>query len=153
MSNQVVHVLKEMSRNSGFTLIEVILFVSLISVVFITFASLSTAQLHSSRINEHKIIATHLGEELREWLRGEKEENWNTFITTRMDTWCFNTEPISSWGTSGSCGYDLNNRYKRTVVLEAGENNTQVTADIVVSWMEGQNSYQVPIAGVFTILE
>ncbi len=145
--------LNKRRQKTGFTLIEVILFVSLISVVFVTFASLSTVQLRSSRINEHKIIATHYAEELREWLRGEKEENWNTFIATRMDTWCFNSEPISSWGTLGICGYDLDNRYKRTVVLEAGENNTQVTADIVVSWMEGQNSYQVPIAGVFTILE
>jgi len=140
------------SKKNGLTLIEVLIMVTFLSVLFISITTVTTVSLRTSKVNEHKIIATHLSEELREWLRGEKEQDWETFISTRMGTWCFTTEPIE-WDEASECVYDLKNLYKREAVLSLNVDETQVTTLITTSWNENGNAYSVPIKTVFSIYE
>src|SRR3989338_9286294 len=97
-------------RKAGFTLIEVVIFVSLISVIFVTFAALTTTTIRWSKINEHKILASHNVEELREWLRGQKETDFEGF-EAKNGSWCFNSHTFpgdfTSWVPSSdqSCTY------------------------------------------------
>ena len=105
-------------------------------------------------LNQHKLVATHYAEELREWIRGQKEINWDSFATGKMGTWCFETEPVAAWPSAGSCAdYSLDSLYKREVILSANAEVTQVTAEITVSWREGANVFSVPLKTIYSIYE
>jgi type II secretory pathway pseudopilin PulG len=139
----------------GFTLIEVLIFITLIPLIFIAVSYITTYSLQNTKINQNKILATHYAEELKEWLRGEKEEDWNTFATVaNMGNWCFNNEPITDWDSHSRCGssYGLNNLYKRDLTLTK-DSDTQATAKITVEWKENNNTYKIPINTVFSLWE
>lgn len=143
-------------QKKGFTIVEILIFVTIISIVFVVSAQITTVSLQTSRTNERRIIAQHLAEGIREWLKGQKDADFTTFVTTRMGTWCFNTEPIDTWSdaVSGPCqGYTLQNAFKRSVVLVAQADNTQVVATILVEWQDGSRSFQVPLKTVFALTE
>jgi len=142
------------THKKSFTLIEVLIFVTILSLFFVAAAAVTIASLRNLKVQEHKILATRYAEELLEWLRGEREADWNQF-TTHTGTYCFNSSPITSWGNSGNCsGYSLNNLYKREVTLTVqGTPPYQVNISIIVSWQELGQTYQVTINSIFTIWE
>jgi len=141
-------------REKSFTLIEVLIFVSILSLFFVAATAVTITSLRNLKVQEHKTLATRYAQELLEWLRGEKEADWNQFAT-RTGTYCFNSSPITSWGSSGACsGYGLYNLYKREVILTPqGSPPYQVNLSITVFWQELDQSYQVPLQTVFTIWE
>lgn len=138
--------------NKSFTLVEVLIFVTLISLIFITVSYTVTISLKNTKINEHKILATHYAEELKEWLRGEKEDDWNSFTATKMGTWCFK-EKLISWNQHTACSPSdlIDELFKREVSLAV--NGTQITVNITVEWKEDNNTYKIPINTVFSIWE
>ena len=144
-------------KNKGFTMMEVLIFVSILSLFFVTAAAITTASLRNLKIQEHKILATRYAEELLEWLRGEKEADWNQFILKASLSYCFNTSPINTWPSSGTCStYSLDNLFKREANLTSqtlGGATQQVNVSITVEWQETGNTYQVPINTVFTVWE
>ncbi|MCX7881306.1 MAG: hypothetical protein N2482_02205 [Patescibacteria group bacterium] len=141
-------------NKKSFTLIEVLVFVTILTMVFITAISLTVVSLRNIKVNEHKILATHYGEELLEWLRGEKEIDWNTFISrTASADFCFNN---LNWDFDGSCNYSLCSIFKRTASftnISSGGYVYQVNISIIVEWQDLGNTYQVPINTVFSIWE
>lgn len=145
-------------KNRGFTLVETMVFVVLISLIFITLTSLTAVSLKSARVNENKILATHYGEEVREWVRGEKEVNWNNFIAKSGDPakiYCLNSI-IISWPSEGSCqqdDYSLLGKFRRELSLFYLASQNQVQAAITVSWKDGINKYRVLTKTIFARLE
>ena len=49
---------------NGFSLIEVLVFITIMSLVFVTAASVVAISLGNLKINEHKLVATRYGERL-----------------------------------------------------------------------------------------
>ncbi len=148
------------AKNNGFSLVEVLVFVTILSIFFVVAATITTASLRNMKINEHKILATRYGEELLEWLRGEKEADWNNFVNRSSingTTYCFPNSPINNWPTTtGNCSSfnGLNpSIYKRELTLSTATGGNQVNIFINVSWQEGSDTYSVPINTVFTIWE
>lgn len=143
------------TNKSGFTLVEVLIFVTLLSVMFVAFATITASSLTREQTNIHNILGQHYGEELREWISGQKEINWDEFVATKMGVWCFNTEPVVAWpATSGSCSnYTLNNQFKRDISLTSNVENTQVTVYIDVSWKDGSTINSAPLKTVVTVYE
>lgn len=140
---------------SGFTLVEVLVFITILSGVFVTTLAIATQALRVSKTAEHRTLATHYADELSEWMLSESEEDWDAFVANRAPTatnpYCFNQEPIGSWpSSSGACSaYTLNTIYKRDVVLtktSIGSGQNQVQADITVTWTEGPNTYTVTVS-------
>lgn len=139
----------------AFSLIEVLIFVSILSLFFITAATITTASLRNMKINEHKIIGVRFGEELLEWIRGEKERDWEAFLNLAgpgNKTYCFNTALLSI-PLEGACsGYDLNGIYKREAVLSA-QSSSQVNVSITVEWKELGSTYRTSLTSSFTSWE
>jgi len=146
-------------KNQAFSLIEVLVFISVFAVFFVVAIAAVTASLRNMKINEHKIIATRYAEELQEWLKSEKEIDWNIFSTSRIGTYCFNNPiPISSWPAAGACGVNdfsgisgINPAiFKREMILTVtGNPVTQVDAVITVSWKEVNQTFNVTLNSVF----
>ncbi len=144
-------------NKEGFSLVEVLIFVSIMSVFFVVAIGIATASLRNMQFNQHKIIATKYAEDLVEWLRSEKETDWNVFTSKASGTYCFNASPIAGWPAGGSCSsYDINSLYKRSVVFTSsavGGLISTVNVAVTVEWTEGGNIYKVPINTLFTLYE
>lgn len=148
-------------NKKGFTLLEVLIFVTLLTIVFVGLAYLATYSIKNTIVSQHKVLATHYGEELQEWLRGEKEAGWEPFVGKAGNPtaliYCVNTLPADISGlTAGSgCGssYALNSLFKRELRMTRDDDSTQVTVFITTSWLEGNNVLQVPINTVLAVWE
>lgn len=145
-------------KQRGFTLIEVLVFVSIISVFFVIVASLATVALHNIAITQRKIIATRYAEEMQEWLRYQKDANWNTFATKASNlgtNYCFNSQLSDGvWPQSDICPTtgilelsSVNKIYSRKVTLTSI--NQQVNVVITVSWNDGISTSQTVINTTF----
>lgn len=161
----------------GFSLIEVLIFVTVFSLFFVMAAAVVTTTLRITKQNQNKIRATHYAEELREWLSSEKEINWggslcsgciisNTTPFTERTTqvvpktdFCFNDPLLPQWPGPGasSCYMNLDNQYRRIATFSAtsvvGGYVNQVGVSISVEWKEGSQTLIVPMQAVFSIWE
>jgi type II secretory pathway pseudopilin PulG len=161
--------ISKIKEGKGFSLIEVLIFTTILSLFFTMAIAVIIASLRDMKSNEHKIIATRYAEELLEWVRGEKDIDWNDFATTKAGgntttsgssiTYCFNNETIA-WPTStGECNADqlIQNIYKRDLTLsniDCGSNLIcKTNVRITVSWQDLGNKYTVPINTIFSIWE
>lgn len=158
-------------KKEAFSLLEILIFVTLLNVFFVTAAAIITAMVRNLKFNEHKLVASHYTRQLEEWLRAQKEIDWggalcssctpdtfteysSVYATTR---YCFTG---LSWSTarttSYTCPSDLDGLYQRYADLTAissGGYVERVTATIVTSWMELNSSRDVTIKTEFRILE
>ncbi|KKP86828.1 MAG: hypothetical protein UR89_C0013G0016 [Candidatus Roizmanbacteria bacterium GW2011_GWA2_35_8] len=147
----------------GFSLIEVLVFVTILSLFFVAAMSVATYSLKNMKINQHKILASHYAEEGLEWIRAEKEENWDQFIgygTTGSGlTYCINTLNNSIWTTPTTCGANFElgvpQIFKREVNLinQAGNPVTQVDVTLTVTWIESGSTLSIPLKTTLKILE
>ena len=139
----------------SFSLIEVITFTSILSMFLISAASIVTVTLQQNTLQINKLKARHYTDQLREWVKVEKEMDWLTFVTRAGNTiYCFeNVEP--TWGTTATTGSDcplLESFYKRYVAFRTTGSgaNAQVEAVITTEWTEVGNSYSTSIHTLFS---
>lgn len=166
---------KSKSNKSGFSLVEVLVFVTIFSLFFVIAATVVTTTLRITKENQNKIRATHYAEELKEWLTSEKEINWGgaeyvssvgsfTEQVTQVhgvvdkSDFCFNASPIAAWPNlgAGACYMNLDNRFRRIASFSATPVNgyiKQVSASIAVEWLEGNVPKKVPLQVEFSVWE
>ncbi len=144
----------------GFSLIEVLVFLTILSLIFISAVVLGTVSIRNSQNTGNKILASHYAEELLDWLRNQKEIDWSNFSTIKSKpngvTYCFSKEPIDSWGINRACNISdplINSLFKREATLKFDFNLQRVNVDIHLKWSEGGNNYDVTTKGVFSLFE
>ncbi len=147
-----------MNNSKGLSLIEVVVFIAISSVILVVIVSLSINVTRQTYISHHKLYATRYADEFAEWLRIQKELSWQTFYDmsqTGTRSYCMNNEiTLQSALTSMSSGpctvYDGIRTvvsdtepeiYEREVTFaEQPENTKSVMATIIVKWREANNS-------------
>ncbi|MCX7996889.1 MAG: prepilin-type N-terminal cleavage/methylation domain-containing protein [Patescibacteria group bacterium] len=161
-----------LDRQSGFSFIEVLVFITIVSFLFITLTATVISSLSRMKLVEHRMYATHHAEELLEWLRAEKDADWNAFVARDSTggsgtSYCFNTELdfISTgplWEEIGSgldtCAFDgvrgskprIFRRYAQIQAVSPEFNTVNVR--VIVEWREGSRYYSVPLNSTFTDL-
>ena len=150
------------NKHNSFTLIEVLIFITILSVFFILAMTAVTVSLRTLKFNEHKIKASHYSRQLEDWLRAQREINWGgnlcgscspanftEYVTPECfdpgsvcsaKIFCFNDLNITGWPSEGSCpDFGLNTFYKREAEFSSNPENgyiSQVSAVIRTSWQE-----------------
>lgn len=155
--------------DSGFTLIEVVVFIAIASVILVTIVSFSINVIRQSLISQHKLYATRYADEFAEWLRIQKELSWQDFYTKSQavpspDTvYCANdqlslTSDLNSALVPNDCvDYDgirlspESHIYKRSVTFQFQPNNQKsVKGTVRVEWREANDTpYFVQIETLF----
>lgn len=142
----------------AFSLIEVLIFVTILSLFLVTSVTIITVSMRQNTTRVHSLLAAHYNDQLLEWIRSEKEINWETFVLNAGDkTYCFNTESMA-WATSviskNDCGSTLGGLYRRYAIFKKNTNpSTQVEATLITEWNEGDNGYSSKLHSLFTIWE
>lgn len=160
------------SLAEAFTLIEVVIFIAISSIILIAIISLSVNITRQSIISRHKLYATHYADELAEWLRIQKEIGWQNFYTYSQSTpsrqFCVNDIitlesvmalltpmsilddcPYSGIGTAPTePGPKIFRRYVEFSIQP--DNAKNVKGTIRVEWLEANNAtYDVQIETLF----
>ena len=136
-------------------MVEVLVFVVVVSIFFTSAASISSYMIRAAKINERKIMATRYAEELSEWMRSEKETDWVAFAShsdvSGTTQHCFGT---LSW-SSGSCNINtvLSRRAYLKQVKDPSNFVYQVEISIEVYWTEAGKNYTVPLKTTYSIWE
>lgn len=153
---------------SGFTLIEVMVFTVIITIIIVSLISTSIAMSRQTQVTIHKAYATRYADELAEWLRIQKELSWQTFyarsqniptapssprtfcvngdiaLTSTLDTALlnYNTSNLATCSYNGPTSAPIERRiFRRTVTFDTQSSNTQgVKATINVEWLEIGNT-------------
>jgi len=143
-------------KHKAFTLIEVLVFTAILSIFFVSAASVTTMTIKQANINKNKIIATHYADELLNMIQSEREAGWDQFVShapTESKTFCVDTDEIDWAVTSCVPPYSLNG-FERTVTLKPGGSPvSQMIVIINVKWQDGGNLYQIPLQTVFNLWE
>lgn len=141
----------------SFTLVEVLVFVTILTLFFITAIVVTTYFLQTMKFQQYKILATHYAEEAIEWLKSEKEKDWEQFssydISGNGTTYCFND---LNFNNLGSCeNFSLaNSLFKRELLIKnIGSPVSQVETIITVYWREKNAENKVFVKSVFSLIE
>jgi len=162
-----------LNSKRGFSLVELLVFVSILSIFFIMAASVVTVSLKNMKFNENKIRATHYAGQVSEWLRAQKEVNWGgeycngcaspvsftemASASGNQTTYCFNTNPIDNWQSSGECpDFGLDSLFKREILFTmtpTGGYVGEVSSTITVSWLDLGQERSIVTNTTYTVLE
>lgn len=164
---------KKNVRKRGFSLFEVLIFIVISSFLLVSMVSYRVATIRASRSGYYKIYATRYAEELAEWLRIQKEQDWATFYTkagggAAAIVYCANgsidlnstLDVALTLVNASNCNYDgitsasgttRPKIFRRTVTFTTSSNQLPVQAAILVEWQEGPNQiFSVPINTTYT---
>lgn len=148
------------ANKKGFSLLEVIVATSLLSIILVASVSFTTSLIKNMEYNKTKLYATRHLDDLKEFVDGERLSDWSSFATKAYPSgnkFCFN-ELISDKTTisnTSACrnfnGVDQSvgpKIFKREVTLSGNIN--KVTATFEVSWQQGGRTYTEDAVTVYT---
>lgn len=152
----------------SFSLIEVLIFVTILSVFLVASASIITISMHQNTLQINKLKAVHYNDQLFEWIRSEKEIDWNNVVTKATSlpsgsVYCFCTEDMS-WSTapieadqSNCCPTLLSGIFKRYLTITTSTYaptgftpSSQIEITIYGDWQEAGNSHSTKLHTLFS---
>ena len=144
----------------GFSLIEVLVFITIISMFFITAVTITVFSLKNSKTQQYRILATRFAEEGMEWVKQEKEDNWQALALHDDSggpgvTFCLNS---LDWNTQTDCNgiYSLGppNIFKRALIItNSGNPVDSITVNLTVSWLENSFEQKIILKSVLNLWE
>lgn len=94
--------MNKFNKKSGFTLIEVVIGMGIFSLVIVSLLSLVTSSTLGLKNSQYRLFTSIKTEAIKEWLWGEKEKNWQLFISkSDGKTYCL-TDDFASKNISDS---------------------------------------------------
>src|SRR4030043_2346790 len=87
----------------GQSLFEIVLALAIATLIVVALVALASSAIRNSTFAKNKALATRYSQEATEWLRGERDTNWDIFATKALTpTWCL---PSLSWMSAsvGTC--------------------------------------------------
>jgi len=111
--------------------------------------------LQQNNLQVEKLKARHHADQLLEWIKSEKDIDWQTFVTRAGNyTYCFENEaPV--WGSDVASGNDctlLNSLYRRYATFRTTGSGGSAQVDVVVTveWMVGGSTYDTTLHTIFS---
>lgn len=138
-------------NTKGFTLIEMLVFISILSMFFVSATAITIVMIRNANENLHKMLANQYLEETFDWLQSEKEADWLEFIAkapeqetlvntveldSRSKVYCLNDNALGWPQTFGSCSsYGLHAMFKRELYMRSNGLD-RVEVAVKISWKE-----------------
>lgn len=127
--------------NLGQSLIEVLAALAVILLVIVALIRATTISMKSSDYSKTQVLATSYAQEAIEWVRAERDRDWDELANKATDTgskFCLND---LSW-SGGTCEYDLGDRFKREVTLtNVGGEGNRIEVQVITSWQDASGEH------------
>lgn len=140
-------------NQKGQSLFEVVFAVGMSALIITAVVVLAANALSNSTFSKNKALAGRFTQEAVEWLRSQRDENWDNFYTrTLTTTWCL---PDVDWAEAkvGICGVAdtilANSNFRREVnFTEIDASN--IETKIKVYWEDGRGLHETSTITNFT---
>jgi Tfp pilus assembly protein PilV len=137
--------------SKGQSLFEVVTALGVVTVIIVALVALASNAIHNSNFSKDKALATRYSQEATEWLRGERDANWDIFAAKAVTpTWCL---PSLSWMSAlvGACGEDYisNTLFQREVSFNVVDTKT-IEVQVTIFWEDSKGAHQVASATTLT---
>ncbi len=137
--------------SKGQSLFEVVTALGVVTVIIVALVALASSSIHNSNFSKDKALATRYSQEATEWLRGERDTNWDIFAAKALtSTWCL---PSLSWisASVGTCDNEFipNTLFQREIYFNIIDAKT-IEVQTVVSWEDSKGVHQVNSATTLT---
>ena len=124
-------------KNSGQSLVELIVAVSVSALILVALLSGVIMALHSAQLAKKKTQAMGKAQEVVEWLRGEKEKSWAEFAI-HNGQYCFNDLTFMS----GLCAETDSDGFTREANLSFNDEEDKVIINVIVFWTDNHGEHQ-----------
>jgi len=120
---------KRSNNSNGQSLIEMMIAVVILAIVATSLVFGTTVAMRNASFSRDQARATKYAQEAMEWLRGERDADWDDFAGY-SGNYCFND---LNWGVNTTCAnFDLAGLFKRDLALTSGTD--KIEAKVIVSW-------------------
>jgi Tfp pilus assembly protein PilV len=139
-------------EEKGQSLFEVVLALAIAALIIIAIVALATISIRNANFSRNQSLATRHAQESIEWLRGQRDEDWDTFAVRALTPlWCLKSLSWTSAiiGECGSSGFISDTIFKREVsflILDASSIDTEVK----ISWQDTQGLHETKTITTFT---
>ncbi len=142
-------------HNKGQSLFEVILALAMTTLILVALVALVTNSIRNSSYSRNKTYATRYSQEAAEWLRGERDADWDAFSDNVVlacpilpYTQCLDT---LAWGNCGVCSGTefIENIFKREVSFSDIAADS-ITVEIKTFWTDSQGIHEVRSSTILT---
>lgn len=131
------------------TIVELLVALGIASLVIIAIVAAVITSVANVTFSRKQGEATRLAREVMEWLRQERDQDWNAFFVRSGQTWCLTT---ISWSKNRACGEadkitetDLSREVRLVTISE-----TVVEATVVVFWFDSKGRHEARLSSRFT---
>lgn len=143
-----------MKSEKGQTLFEVVVAIGMMAAILVGIVSLAALAVRNSTFTKNKTSAARYVQEVTEWLRGKRDDDFTVFLgraSAQGRTYCIPVIDQTIWPAEGPCG--PTNYISGTTLLReftlAGETST-ITATVRVYWSDGDIEHEVRSVTYFT---
>ena len=139
----------------GQSLFEVVLALGVISLVLVTIISLTLVSVKNTNATKNRSLATRLSQDTDEWLRIQKTSNWTQFTSyAAVSKRCmaelnWQTAGIGSCNPVSTTDNVTGTIFDREITLSVNSQQTTVTADVSISWTDGEGGHIVKSSTVY----
>lgn len=137
-----------MRNESGQSLFEIILALAITTLIVVALVALTATSIRNTTFSKNKTLASRYSQEATEWLRGERDADFNVFETrAATPLYCL---PSLTWGSAsiGACtsGQEIaNTPFRReisfsTTSIACGD---LIEAGVKVYWTDSQGIHEV----------
>ncbi|MFC1649734.1 hypothetical protein ACFL2C_03430 [Patescibacteria group bacterium] len=128
--------------NKGQSLFEVVFAIAIATVVLTGVVFLATSTIRNSTFSKNKAEATKFTQEAAEWLREQKDQNWDNLATHISPSRC-----LGDLNWASGCVI-VGTIFSRSVSLtQVGDD---IEAQVIVTWTDGLGEHQVKSITTYT---
>jgi type II secretory pathway pseudopilin PulG len=143
-----------LKNEKGQSLFEIVVSLAISTLIIVSLVSLASTSIRNSTYSRNNTIATRSAQQAIEWLRGERDTDWDTFYDRGFanSNWCL---PTLDWGNATAEPQCLTNQivpdtiFYREVIFTPGSVDvlsvTKVYIDVKVKvyWTDAQGLHEV----------
>ncbi len=143
----------KLTKNTkGQSLFEVIIAIGVTSAILVAIINTAILSVRNTSFSRNKTLASRYSQEAVEWLRGQRDANWNDFATKSNSTWCISELDWETTPKNRACT-DTDNivgtPFKRELTLVTSSTQ-QIDVKIKVFWSDAQGYHEVVLSTYFT---
>lgn len=130
-------------KNSGQTIVELLVALGIATVVIVALVGASVGSLSNANFAKTQGEATRVSREAMEWLRGQRDQDWNSFASRSGNTWCLQTLgfPLRAGACSASQVIPGTILIREATLTSTADNTLE--ALVLVYWADSRGRHEV----------
>lgn len=135
----------------GQSLFEVVLSLAVVTLIIVALVALTSTSIRNANFSRNKSLATRFTQEAIEWLRGERDGDWDAFATRALTPWClksldWNDAKVGGCGSTDLISGTIFSREVTFSIIDA----VNIDTEVKVYWQDAQGLHEVKTVTTFT---